>query len=75
MNEHRTWEQMKRDNNGADWIEPSGGFCERYSRTSSSDEVNTLLHEQRAAGLEEWQLVGFNGCWSCDKSLECHFSK
>ena len=71
--EQRTWEQMRRDNDGAAWIEPSGVFCKRYSRTSISDDVNMLLDEQRAAGLEEWQLSGFNGCWSCDKCNECHF--
>lgn len=75
MNESRTWEQMRSDNDRADWIEPSGEFCNRYSRTSISGEVNALLDEQRAAGLEEWQLVGFNGCWSCDRCNECHFKK
>jgi hypothetical protein len=75
MRETRSWEQMRRDNIGAAWIEPSGKFCTRYSRTSTSGEVNALLDEQRAAGLEEWQLVGFNGCWSCDRCIECHFKK
>jgi len=75
MNESRTWEQVRSDNDCAAWIEPSGEFCTRYSRTSISDKVNALLDEQRAAGLEEWQLVGFNGCWSCDRCIECHFAK
>jgi hypothetical protein len=75
MNESRTWEQMRSDNDRADWIEPSGEFCNQYSRTSISGEVNALLDEQRAAGLEEWQIVGFNGCWSCDRCNECHFKK
>jgi hypothetical protein len=62
---------MRRDNIGAAWIEPSGEFCTRYSR----GEGDAFLDEQRAAGLEEWQLVGFNGCWSCDRCIECHFKK
>lgn len=65
---------MKRDNNGADWIK-DGEFCSEYVRTSINGEVNVLLDKQRAAGLEEWQLAGFNGCWSCDQCNECHFKK
>ena len=34
MTETRTWEQMKRDNDGAAWIMENGSFCEYYEEDS-----------------------------------------
>ena len=69
MREHRTWEQMKQDNTGAPWI-VDGEFCADFKRTSQSDDVNTLLDLERKEGLLEWQITGFNGCWSCDRTSD-----
>ena len=73
MKEHRNWEQMKRDNEGAAWI-VDGEFCRNFIRTSS-DEVNAILEQQRKTGLQEWQMPGFNGCWSCDHWHDCRLPK
>lgn len=73
MKEHRSWDQMKRDNTGAAWI-VNGEFCHNYRRTSSSD-VNAILEQHRKAGLLEWQMPGFNGCWSCDCWADCQLPK
>ncbi len=73
MEERRTWEQMKQDNVGADWIDPNGEFCGQYVRISTSAEVNAILDKRRSRGVKEWQSPGFNGCWSCDRVLSCHF--
>ena len=61
---------MKSDNAGAAWI-VDGEFCPNYKRTSQSGDVNTLLDQDRKAGVLEWQLPGFNGCWSCDRIMDC----
>ena len=71
MKELRNWEQMKRDNIGAAWI-VNGEFCGNYIRTSQDGRVNEILERYRETGLEEWQLCGFNGCWSCDHWFNCH---
>ena len=72
MKEHRSWEQMKSDNDGAAWI-IDGEFCPNYKRSLGSKEANDILESERMEGVEEWQLAGFNGCWSCDKILNCQF--
>jgi len=63
MRETRTWEQMRRDNIGAAWITKDGNFCNEYKRTSTPDVVEP-----------EWKKTGFNGCWSCDRCIECNFA-
>ena len=69
MREHRNWEQMKQDNFDAPWI-VNDEFCPDFSRTSQSSDVNVLLDQEREKGLLEWQIIGFNGCWSCDRTTD-----
>ena len=71
MRETRSWEQMRRDNIGAAWINKDGNFCEEYKRTSTPEVMEMLSREN----LPEWKKPGFNGCWSCDRCIECHFKK
>ena len=73
MVERRNWEQMKRDNVGAPWI-VNGEFCGNYKRTSVNAAVNALHEQDREMGLKEWQMAGFNGCWSCDHNLACQYN-
>jgi len=73
MVERRSWEQMKEDNAGADWI-VDGKLCKNYVRDCEDENVKKILQQQRKdLGLQEWQLPGFNGCWSCDKINGRHF--
>lgn len=74
MKEHRSWEQVKSYNQGADWI-VNGEFCKEYERTSTCDAVNEILENYMKSGLEGWQIPGFNGCWSCDHMIDCHMKK
>ena len=69
MKEHRSWEELKSDNLGAAWV-VNGEFCPDYTRTSDAG-VNTILEQHRESGLLEWQISGFNGCWSCDHMQTC----
>lgn len=71
MRENRTWQQMRRDNDGAAWIDRSGDFCYEYKRTSTPEVMEILAREN----VPEWKKTGFNGCWSCDNMINCHFCK
>ena len=74
MREKRSWEQIKEDNTGAAWI-VNGEFCLNYKRNSRNGDVNIFLEQDRKAGLLEWQLPGFNGCWSCVRMTDCQLYK
>jgi len=75
MTERRSWDQMKKDNDGADWI-VNGEFCKNYRRAPVNKGADSILQKHRnELGLQEWQLTGFNGCWSCDKINEQHFER
>ena len=68
MIEKRTWEQIKRDNVGACWIDDNGEFCKDFVRDLSDPEIRKIIKEEDAP---EWAKTGFNGCWSCKNMDSC----
>ncbi len=71
MTETRTWEQMKRDNDGAVWIMENGSFCEYYEEDGRKVYGISAEMEAEQRLLEPWQRIGFNGCWSCANAPYC----
>ena len=69
MMEGRSWEQFVYDNEGKTFIK-NGRLCPDYKRFRTEAEL-ALLEKNGYADLEEWQMPGFNGCWSCDHTLSC----
>lgn len=66
--EIRTWEEMKRDNQEAAWINKDGGFCDKYKRTIKDPEVSKIVNKEN---VPEYKKHGFNEHWSCDNIIEC----
>lgn len=76
----REWPAIKAANEGASWITEDGDFCKNYSRDMlkyANVQGNESTHEHRVqffrkqAELPGWKQIGFNGCWSCDRSVSC----
>lgn len=63
--EHKAWEEIRKNNPGAAWIDSHGNFCDGYIHASSNTRTNE--------SIPGWQMPGFNGCWSCIHCLECGF--
>ena len=69
MMESRSWEQFVHDRDGKSFIK-NGRLCPNFNRSRTDAEL-ALLEKSESTGLEEWQMPGFNGCWSCDHTLSC----
>lgn len=68
MIDRRTWDQVKKHNEGAPWIDENGDFCKDFIRDLSDPFVRMIIEGEDAP---EWAKTGFNGCWSCKNMGNC----